>query len=81
MTSLKCECEVHRQLPTTYVGTYMCCMYVQATVARIQTNHARMFYQAKLRMSSVQRSSDTGRERVNDVKEGIQIVELAEAST
>ena len=46
-------------------------LYVQATVARIQTNHARMLDQAYLRMSSVSRSSDTGRERVIDVKEGI----------
>ena len=38
-----------------------------------------MLDQAYLRMSSVSRSSDTGRERVIDVKEGIQIVELAEA--
>ena len=37
-----------------------------------------MLDQAYLRMSSVSRSSDTGRERVIDVTEGIQVVELTE---
>ena len=40
-----------------------------------------MLDQAYLRMSSVSRSSDTGRERVIDVKEGIQIVEFFIMST
>ena len=56
-------------------------LYVQASNSSRNSDESREYIlpsKAQLRMSSVSRSSDAGRERVNDVKEGIQVVELTE---